>query len=229
MLAILMSLSFHTVVFGQPVEPDYVYDGVDSEEIDFGEREEKGADRREAEKEFDDFGSLLQFGFGPAFYFISYTEEVLRDSKDFSKRGDSTISTAGSKYATEMGLEVHYSFSFFERKYLKTRFDGNGEIQREVRSLGHTISPFLGLYDFNNGINGVVFGILYGFWRGNDTYNDRIYFNFGIGGTIHKDRLVLADGVEEGTKMVTDMTEQDYLERRDVVGAAVMVSIAYSF
>ncbi len=179
-----------------------------------------------------DVGNLDQFGFGPALFIVSYDDEVLKDSKDVRVRGDGSVSTSGSEYSTAIGLEVHYSWAF---KY-KCRVDGFVlEDKKKCKdypkaiSSGHTISPYLGLYDFDNGIDGIAAGVTYGYWRGNNLFNERTSLNIGLGWTVHKDQLVLADGVKEGQAVPTGLEAEDYTERKDVEGVVLMISASVGF
>lgn len=171
--------------------------------------------------------SLNQFGFGPAFFVIAYDKEVLMDSKDVRVRGDNSISTSGSKYSTAVGLEVHYDFTLASyRCCLKA--DGTEPSQWKSTS-GHTLSPFLGLYDIENGINGIAAGVLYGYWRGDGDNENRKSLNIGLGVTIHKDQLVLANGIIEGQNPPIGLNLEDYTEREDVRGVVLMISASLGF
>jgi hypothetical protein len=174
---------------------------------------------------------LAEFGFGPAFFIISYDDKVLQDSKSASVRGDGAISSSGSKYSTAIGLEVHYGFSFGNKlKCFNTEIVCKVNIKENYSaSSGHTISPFLGVYDLNNGINGIVAGIMYGFWRGDGDFKNRSALNFGLGWTVHKNQLVLANGVNEGRTPPAGLITADYTERKDVTGLTLMVSGSIGF
>jgi len=174
--------------------------------------------------------TLGQFGFGPAFFVISYDDEVLKDSKDVRLRGDGSINASGSKYSTAIGLEIHYSVVIGE----KCRYYGNKQntpckdIDKATTS-GHSVSPFLGLYDLDNGINGIVAGIVYGYWKGDNKYSNRKSLNVALGKTIHKDQLVLAEGIKEGIAPDANLKPEDYTERKDVKGVVLMISASIGF
>lgn len=169
---------------------------------------------------------LSQFGFGPAFFVISYNKEVLKDSKDVRVRGDGAIDSSGSEYSTAIGLEVHYDFSFPKTQY--GYYNESGGVDWDPTS-GYTISPFLGLYDLDNGINGLAFGVLFGYWRGDINYKNKSALNVGLGYTIHKDQLVLASGVSKGSAPPAGLEPVDYTSREDVEGVIIMVSATMGF
>jgi len=169
---------------------------------------------------------LSQFGFGPAFFVISYNKEVLKDSKDVRVRGDGTIDSSGSNYSTALGLEVHYDFSFPATQY--GYYNEQGGIDWDPTS-GYTLSPFLGVYDFDNGINGLAAGVLFGYWRGDINYKNKTALNVGLGYTVHKDQLVLAKGVSEGGAPPSGLQPVDYTSREDVEGVIIMISASIGF
>lgn len=169
---------------------------------------------------------LGQFGFGPAFFVISYGKEVLKDSKDVRVRSDGLIDSSGSQYSTAIGLEVHYDFSFPADQYGYP--DENGNIIWEPTS-GYIVSPFLGVYDFENGINGLAAGVLFGYWKGDINYKNKKSLNVGLGYTIHKDQLVLAKGVSESVAPPSGLQPIDYTTREDVEGLILMISVSVGF
>lgn len=170
--------------------------------------------------------NLDQFGFGPALYVIKYKKEVLNDSKDVSVKGNNTISSKGSKYATSLGLELHYDFSF--NRTLKC-FNECEDSENWNLSSGHRISPFLGFYDINSGINGIAAGLVYGYWKGDRNSENKTTLNVGLGWTVHKDRLVLADGISENAIPPADLNVEDYTEKQDVRGVILMISVNMGF
>lgn len=180
------------------------------------------ADQKE-EKQLD------QFGFGPAFFVIKYDDEVIADSKDVSVRGDGTISTKGTKYSTSMGLELHYDFSF----YRSIKCFGTKEQCKDVANYelttAHRLSPFLGLYDVDNGINGIVVGLVYGYIKQHKNDKNPVTLNAGLGWTVHKDRLVLANGVYKGSSPPAGLNVEDYTKKEDVTGAVLMISVNMGF
>ena len=169
---------------------------------------------------------LDQFGFGPALYVVHYKEEVLEDAKDISTRGDGSISARGSRYSTSIGLELHYDFSF--RRTLKCFHECEKSENWNLTS-GHRISPFLGFYDLDGGLNGIAAGLVYGYWKGDRNGENRTTLNAGLGWTVHKDRLVLADGVDEGEVPDQGLNVEDYTERKDVQGMVLMISVNIGF
>jgi len=178
-------------------------------------------------KPIGDKNNLDQFGFGPAFYLLSYDDEVLQDSKDVKKLSNNIISAAGSSYSTTIGLEVHYGFSFFNKAccLINDKKPKNGW----ESSSGHVISPFLGLFDLTNGINGGVIGVLYGYWKGDGKFKNRTSLNVGIGRFVHKNRLVLSNGVKEGSEAPEILTVEEYTERKDIKGTTIMISASLGF
>ena len=169
---------------------------------------------------------LDQFGFGPALYVIRYDDEVLRDAKDVSLRGDGSLSASGSDYSVTLGLEVHYDFSFGHK--LKCYSACENPANWNVTS-SHRISPFLGLFDVDNGINGIAVGLIYGYTKGDGKGKNRATLNFGIGKVFHKDRLVLAGDVSEGAVPPAGLNTEDYTSREDVEGVTLMISANIGF
>ena len=170
--------------------------------------------------------ALSSFGFGPAFYMISYNDEILTDSKDVRVRGDGEIDSAGSKYGTALGLEVHYDISIFGKRtgYL----DSNSETVW-TKSNGFIVSPFLGVYDIDSGINGLAAGVLFGYWTGDENFENRTSLNFGIGYTVHRGQLVLSDKVLEGAAPPAGLEVADYTTREDVTGLIALISVSVDF
>ncbi|MDO6477009.1 hypothetical protein Q4520_16415 [Alteromonas sp. 1_MG-2023] len=169
---------------------------------------------------------LDQFGFGPALYMIKYENEVLKDSKDVTLRGDGSISSNGSDYSVTLGFELHYDFSFGHT--LKCYTNCSDSKNWNVTS-SHRISPFLGVFDVDNGINGIALGVIYGYTKGDGNGENKATLNFGVGKIIHKDRLVLAHDVKEGISPSTDLNVEDYTERKDVDGITFMISANIGF
>ena len=94
--------------------------------------------------------------------------------------------------------------------------------------LGVTVQ-FIGLYDLDDGINGIIIGAMYGFLRGNKEYKERTALNVGVGWTVHKNRLTLARGLKEGDVPASALTVEDYTEKKDVEGLALMISASIGF
>ncbi|MCG7871362.1 MAG: hypothetical protein N0C81_18805 [Candidatus Thiodiazotropha lotti] len=182
--------------------------------------------------------NLSDFSFAPALYLISYDNEILQDSKDVKIRSDGKLSSSGSKYSTSIGLEVHYNLSFglmckhqYSKKQSKLKDDMSGCEKSEKYDFisGHTISPYIGLYDFNNGINGLSVGALYGYWKVNSETQKSSSLNIGLGWTVHKDRLVLADDFKEGQTLDPSTNLDDLTERQDIKGLTLMISAYIGF
>ncbi|VUD41963.1 hypothetical protein TDB9533_00596 [Thalassocella blandensis] len=178
----------------------------------------KADERKESE--------LDQFGFGPALYVIHYKEEVLEDTNDVSIRGDQTITATGTQYATSIGLELHYDFSF--ARTLKCFNDCDNSDNWNLSS-GHRISPFLGIYDLSDGFNGIAAGLVYGYWKGDKDESAKTTLNAGLGWTVHKNRLVLSKGLHEGSIPDPSLNFEDYTERKDVEGLVLMISVNVGF
>lgn len=170
---------------------------------------------------------VSQFGFGPAFFVLDYDKEILKDSKDVRVRGDGSIDASGTDYSTSFGLEVHYDFSFGDSQVGNRNSDGS--VTWLDSYTGHKISPFLGLFDLENGINGLVIGVLYGYWKSDEVAKTKTSLNVGIGTFIHKDQLVLSNGVVEGEVPDSTLTPEDYTSREDVKGITVMISASIGF
>jgi hypothetical protein len=72
-------------------------------------------------------------------------------------------------------------------------------------------------------------GLIYGYTKGNINGDNKVTLNFGIGKTIHKDRLVLARDVSEGAAPPANLNAVDYTERKDVKGTTLMISVNFGF
>jgi hypothetical protein len=156
------------------------------------------------------------FGIGPAYYMIRYNEEILPEYYETTGEMNATVAASGSQYTTAVGLELHYNYSF-----------AGDLLPIDVRaSHGFSASPFLGLYDFDDGIDGIIVGAMFGYWRGEGNYKFKPSLNLGIGYTVHMDQLVLADGVAEGDAILPG---DNYIERKDVGGWALTFSAAINF
>lgn len=176
-----------------------------------------------AEKELD------QFGFGPALYIIKYEDEVLADSKDVSVRGDGTISAKGTEYSTSLGMELHYDFSFGRTISCFGSEEYCSDVTNHELTTAHRLSPFLGLFDVDNGINGIAAGVVYGYIKQHKNDKNPLTLNAGVGWTVHKDRLVLASGLSEGGVPPSGLKVEDYTERKDVTGLVLMISVNMGF
>ena len=128
---------------------------------------------------------LKQFGFGPAFFVINYDREVLKDSKDVGQRGDDTITATGTKWNASVGLETHYDIPVY-KTIVCTETDKIACDKPEdwKLSTAYTISPFLGIYDIENGINGLAAGFIFGVKKDRNLKKEdgrEAVFNVGIG------------------------------------------------
>ena len=149
-------------------------------------------------------GDLSAIGFGPAFYVIYYDDEVLQSSNDVRVRGDGTVAADGSEY--------DFTFSFDEKK--KTE---------------HKLSPFLGVYDLDDGIKGIAAGFIYGYQKSRPKSDQRVTLNVGIGWTVHKDRLVMAEELSDRETPPAGLNVEDYSEKKDVEGTVLMLSANFGF
>lgn len=192
---------------------------------------ELATETKAAEKATEEWSTKLdQFGFAPALYLIRYNEEVLQDSKDIRVRGNNTIESSGSESAVNIGVELHYDFSIGTKvKCLKKNRNECKNLKNWDVSTSHVFSPFIGLFDFENGVNGVSLGLIYGYTKGDGVLKNKTTLNFGIGRFIHKDQLVLADDVEEGQAPPIGLAAEDYTERKDIEGITIMVSANIGF
>lgn len=189
--------------------------------------QEKTQDLSAAAADTDDPATALSsFGFGPAFYMISYNDEILADSKDVRVRGDGDIDSSGSKFGTALGLEVHYDISV--KGWRNGYLDANKKTVW-TKSSGFIVSPFLGVYDIDNGINGLAAGVLFGYWTGDKNFENRTSLNFGIGYTVHRNQLVLSNKVVEGSPPPTGLETTDFTTRKDVTGIIALVSVSVDF
>ena len=168
--------------------------------------------------------NFSQFGFGPALYFVRYNDEIIDDSRQIVIRSDSTIDFPGSRYAVPLGLEVHYSFSLRR----PTRYRPNSNVDWQ-RSTGLIASPFLGIYDVDNGVDGLAGGVLIGYWKGDGNFNRESVLNAGVGVTVHRNQVVLAEGIEEGMRVPSGFTETDLTTLRDVWGFQLLISATVGF
>jgi len=186
--------------------------------------------KAEAEKNPSITNELDKIGFGPAFFVIHYDDEVIDDSKDVKLLGDGTIYSKGSNYSANLGLEVHYAFSFAHKVKCKIGADCTNPDSYELAT-GHVISPFLGVYDVDDGINGIAAGFTYGYWRSNlkDSGKPRTALNVGVGWTVHRNQLVLTQNVKEGMAPPVGLTLEDYTSRKDVNGVMFMISANLGF
>ncbi len=202
----------------QPDEPENNVEEDLEEEVTEEKAKEKATTKVDSE--------LGKFGFGPALYLIQYDEEVLADSKDVRIRGDGSVASNGSEYSVTLGVELHYDFSFGHK--LKCYRDCKDTTNWNVTS-SHRISPFIGLFDVDNGINGMAAGIIYGYTKGDRKNENKTTLNFGAGKVIHKDRLTLSNDVEEGEVPPTEFAIEDYTERKDIKGLTFMISVNFGF
>ena len=176
---------------------------------------------KEAAKESKS-GELTSLGFGPAFYYIKYNDKILSDSTDVRLRGDGTITASRSDQLVQFGLELHYDFSFGNK--LKCKKAGCRDPESYDLAIGHRISPFIGVFDIEDGVNGIAVGVLYGYSKGTKDAKTKKSLNVGIGWISHKSQIVLADDVKVGNTPPAGLNVEDYTERKDVDGVTLMIS-----
>lgn len=177
----------------------------------------------------EDVTALNKFGFGPALYVIRYDDEVLGDSSDVSVKGDGTISVNGTDYSTSMGFELHYDFSFAAKRKCIGSEEHCKDVANYTLTTAHRLSPFLGFYDVDNGINGIAAGVVYGYIKKHNNEKNPVTLNAGLGWTVHKDRLVLSRGLSEGAAPAATLKVEDYTEKKDVNGTILMISVNMGF
>lgn len=158
------------------------------------------------------------FGVGPAYYMIRYNDEVLPEFYDSAGMVNGAVAVSGSRNATELGLELHYNYSFANGGCCP------GLTMDRSTIYGFSASPFLGLYDFDDGIDGFIVGAMFGYWRSNSNYKIKPALNLGIGYTVHMDQLVLADSI-----VPTEHNLEQYIERKNVSGWALTFSASINF
>jgi|GEM_PF-2717169 len=172
--------------------------------------------------------SLKGFHFAPALFVLTYDEEVLEDSKDTRIRSDDTLEAYGTETTTALGFEVHYNF-YCWRTPSKVGWGPTTETAVYTSSWGITCSPFLGFFDIDDGIKGYIVGLLFGGWRGDENFNNKVALNVGVGWMRHNDQLVLADDVKEGSVPPEGLLSEDYTTRDNVDGWAIMITAALGF
>lgn len=214
MSVLLFASLISTIALAEDVEPSDVKET---------QQDAENAADQKAENKLD------QFGFGPALYVIKYNDEVLSNSKDVSIRGDGKISTKGSNYSTSLGLELHYDFSFHRTVKCFKSQDECKDVKNYELTTAHRLSPFLGFYDVENGINGIAAGMVYGYIKQHKDDKNPITLNTGLGWTIHKDRLVLGKALKENSVPPSALSAEDYTEHKDVTGLVLMISVNMGF
>ena len=157
---------------------------------------------------------------------ISYKDEVLEDSTNVKIRGDGSLISSGSSYGTSLGLELHYDWSLWGNR--KGYINSNGTTTW-THSNGVVLSPFVGLFDVDNGIKGMAAGVMFGYWKGDENFQNRTSVNIGLGYAIHRDQLVLADRILEGNPPPSGFTAEDYTTRDDVEGVILTISVSVDF
>ena len=159
---------------------------------------------------------LNGFGFGPALYMIRYQDSVIEDPRDVRLRGDGTLYADQTKSNVVLGVEAHYNF-------------GIGYTKPDKSQWGWKASPYFGLFDVSDGINGLAAGIMLGVWHIDAKGENPKALNIGVGAITHKRRLVLADDVAVGAAPPPDLDVADYTRRRDIHGFAVTLSVSMGF
>ncbi len=175
--------------------------------------------------------TLTGFGFGPALFLVNYDQEILSDANDIRIRQNNTIGISGNRKESYLGLELHYGFSFWTkcRNGFSKKKPPCNDKNKWTASSGHTFTPYLGLFDLEDGFNGYSLGVLYGFWRGDNEFSGKKALNFGIGRFVHKNRLVATRGITDGGDAVTDFEISDYSHKKDVYGLSLMISAEIGF
>ena len=197
-----------------------------------GTPEAEAKAKTEAENDPSITNELDKIGFGPAFFIVHYDDEVIDDSKDVKLLGDGTVYSKGSNYSANLGLEVHYAFSFWHKVKCKVKVGADCTKSEDYElATGHVVAPFLGVYDVNDGINGIAAGFTYGYWRSNlkDGGKPRTALNVGVGWTVHRNQLVLTQNVKEGMAPPAGLAPEDYTSRKDVNGVILMISANLGF
>ena len=121
---------------------------------------------------------------------------------------------------------MHYDFSLWGKRFGSK--DSNGNTIWE-KSRGIILSPFLGVYDIEKGINGLAAGVVFGYWKGNGNFGERTSLNIGYGITVHRNQLVMGEGIKEGSVPQIGLVEDDYTTRSDVKGRVFMLSVSVGF
>lgn len=160
--------------------------------------------------------TLNGLGFGPALYFIRYKDSIVEDSRDVRLRGDGTLYADQTKSNVALGAELHYK--------LGVSFDNT-----DGSRWGLIGSPYVGIFDIDDGINGIAVGGMVGAWKIDASGKHPRALNFGIGWITHKRRLVLADDVVVGQLPPAGLDVIDYTRRKDVEGLSITVSVSMGF
>ena len=183
-----------------------IADAGTKEEIEKGLKAGKDGLPRSVEKDLEtQFSSL---GFGPALFFNFYTKHRV-----FEKKEDAQTDL-GSVSNFTPGLIVHYGWDFRVKAVLKPDDPNNlAKPWKVIGTRGFAASPFIGLFDFEKGINGGAFGLLGSYWRGDERGENRRSLNMGIGLTVQRDVLAEKRDAADST-----------VKKRDVFGIAIVLS-----
>ena len=162
-------------------------------------------------------------GAGPAFYVLRYADPIIEDSRDVRLRSNGTVEANETRTSTSLGVEVHYRIGL---TYNIVRDKNDSTV---VKTWGWSASPYLGVFDVSNGINGVAVGLMGGVWRGDKNGENQKALNIGIGYFTHKNRVVLADDVTRGQVPPPDLEPVDFTRKRDVDGLTLTISASVGF
>lgn len=180
----------------------------------------------QSEETVDTGDSLKGFNFAPALYFLNYNKEVLADSKNVRVRSNNTIESLGRTATSAIGLEVHFNIGLSS---YRTGYGPNLEEAEWTGSWGVNASPFIGVFDVDDGIKGFVIGGMVGIWRGDKNFDNKSALGVGVGYFIHNDQLVLSNEVAEGSTPPADLKPEDYTTRENVEGVAIMMTVSLGF
>lgn len=178
-----------------------------------------------AKTEVEDTTAFLGgVGFAPAYYILAYDRDVFETPDSVRLRSDGKLTTNGSKSASYIGLEAHWDLTWKTTTYIGT---GLGKIP--TGSKGHGFSPYVGVFDISDSINGFSIGALYSIWKGDENYENRTALNFGIGYFLHQNRYVLSKGLELNDVPPAELEQIDYTRKTDVEGVNIVISANIGF
>ncbi|MFC0679541.1 hypothetical protein ACFFGH_17020 [Lysobacter korlensis] len=172
----------------------------------------------------DKLDGIKGVGFGPAFYFLRYKNHVIEDARDVRVRTNGTLEANQTRTSSSLGLEVHANLGKGWNVC-----DGECTATNVISTWGWKASPYLGVFDVSDGINGLTAGVVAGVWRGDKEGDSRTALNLGIGYFTHKNQLVLADDVQIGQALPAGLAVADATRKTDVSGITVFVSASMGF
>ena len=172
--------------------------------------------------ETNDVSEISNLGFGPALYLIRFNKDTVDNVR---VDGAGNLNADKSRMLASMGLEVHYTFLSgpFATSYFQSK-DGN-----KVSTSGYSISPYVGVFDLTNGINGLSTGLVFSLWRGNSEGENKRALNMGVGYSVYKNQTVLSDGFSIGSKIPTGTQLSDATTKADIDGINILVSASLGF